>query len=1230
MTSQTLAEQSIRSLFQTRRPIDRPIEKVIDYYVTDDARLRAEIEEYEVTENVERNFQRFLDVFGAGVRGGQVAETGIWVSGFYGSGKSSFTKYLGFALDPDRNVGDRRFLDLLSERLNSPNVRAELRTLSTREPVAVVMLDLGSEQLASSASATVSNVLYWKVLQLAGYSREEKLASLELRLEQDDKLEAFRREYARQFPGSSWDEVHDDPLRGVARADQLVSRFYPADYPEPGVFRSLRFSLAIDVREQARQMIELIRRRTGRTNILFLVDEAGQYVAPRGELILNLDGLARNLKEIGHGRVWLVGTGQQTLSEIVQRAAYNSDELNKLRDRFPVSIELDARDIREITWRRLLSKSAEGEATLRDLFRTHGQSLVSNTRLSGSGLFKSEPDEASFAKLYPFLPQHFDVLLELIRTLARSTGGIGLRSAIRVIQDLLVDASHTLPAGTSLLANAAVGQIATADLFYDTLRADIAKSFPYVVAAVDRAQRVFVGNRLIVRIAKAVAALQPIDSFPRTAENVSALLYSDLGAPPNLDTVRDCLRQLVEAREVGLVDDPQSGGFAYLSEGVKPLRDKRNSDVPSTTELNLLKAELLKSLFDPLPQVTLLGTKTIRAGVRIGSRSPLAGDDEEVQIRLEFTDTASWDARRMELLGASVAQPEWRTNVAWVVQNEDSVDDLLVEILRSRHIGKQTSETEADRDISQFLRSERRLEETNSDRAAKEYRRLLSHGVMIFRGKPTPAAEAGATVDASARKVLQEAAADIYASYRLAPIRAQADLAARFLQVERLDRMPPDSDPLKFVTVTGGRAGVNANHDALAEVRRVLGEKLNAAGTGRIQGNALLELFATAPYGWSKDTTRYVFAGLLLAGEIEFHTATGIIKTSGPGAIEALRSTQGFGRVGVSLREARISREALDRAATRLEALFGVQVMPLEDHISRAVREHVPARMEELAPISGQLRLLGLPGDQRATGLYQTCADLLRDDGGSAVAVLGAPECTIPEDLNWARLVARALASGAEQVVRAARTALSESDELTSLFPNVEALLSVEERAELDEILGSDHFFERLADLRSLTGRAEERAAHAYRTRFELYTAELESAKRRIEAHEGWPRLEPDDQQDLAGRLVAAAPPSPRDHKEIADLQTLLVRRGMMPALEQEIVREIARRQPITPVIADDGTSQEPRGEREHKLEDVIDIVELVPGMVISTDSELEGWLARLRGQLGSRLPVRIEVGRQG
>src|SRR5437868_3058681 len=95
----------IRSLFSTQRQIDRRIEKVIDYSATEHERLVSEIQEYEVTANVENAFRKLLENYENAVAGGRVSEIGVWVSGFYGSGKSSFTKYLGLALGGYR-VGD--------------------------------------------------------------------------------------------------------------------------------------------------------------------------------------------------------------------------------------------------------------------------------------------------------------------------------------------------------------------------------------------------------------------------------------------------------------------------------------------------------------------------------------------------------------------------------------------------------------------------------------------------------------------------------------------------------------------------------------------------------------------------------------------------------------------------------------------------------------------------------------------------------------------------------------------------------------------------------------------------------------------------------------------------------------------------------------------------------------------------------------------------------------------
>lgn len=104
-------------------------------------------------------------------------------------------------------------------------------------------------------------------------------------------------------------------------------------------------------------MLDIVRQKSGRAHILFIVDEVGQYIASRDNLILNLDGLAKNLKRLGEGKVWIIATAQQTLTEDNPRAALNSDKLYKLKDRFPIQIDLESSDIKEICYRRLLRKS---------------------------------------------------------------------------------------------------------------------------------------------------------------------------------------------------------------------------------------------------------------------------------------------------------------------------------------------------------------------------------------------------------------------------------------------------------------------------------------------------------------------------------------------------------------------------------------------------------------------------------------------------------------------------------------------------------------------------------------------------------------------------------------------------------------------------------------------------------------------------------------------------------
>ena len=165
-----------------------------------------------------------------------------------------------------------------------------------------------------------------------------------------------------------------------------------------------------------------------------------------------------------------------------------------------------------------LTKSAAGEEELGNLFDSSGPSLRTATQLKDGGVYETELNKKTFVDLYPFLPAHFEILLQLLGRLARKTGGLGLRSAIKVLQDVLVEhGGHD--GGHDALADRPVGALAATRgnlLFYDSLRRDIQSSYGYIVDGVERVAQRFPSEHHDV--ATSIAILQILE-LPVTAHN---------------------------------------------------------------------------------------------------------------------------------------------------------------------------------------------------------------------------------------------------------------------------------------------------------------------------------------------------------------------------------------------------------------------------------------------------------------------------------------------------------------------------------------------------------------------------------------------------------------------------------------------------------------------------------------------------------------------------------------
>jgi Chromosome segregation ATPases len=726
-----------------------------------------------------------------------------------------------------------------------------------------------------------------------------------------------------------------------------------------------------------------------------------------------------------------------------------------LTDRFPIQIDLESSDIKEICYRRLLGKSPAGQRELEKLFEKFGQALRHNTKLQDARYYDSDFDKTTFVNLYPFLPAHFDILLHLLGALAKSTGGIGLRSAIKVIQDILVEG----PDDQEPVANRPVGWLATTVTLYDALEKDIRRAFPSIYKAVGKVKIRFPDSQIHQNVAKTVAVLQMLNNMPVTAQNVANLMHSGIDSSSQRDKVDAAITELINDAIVPFGE--KDGNLCFFSEKLNDIDQERAQITLRSIETRRIHNEALRDVFTPLPSTRLHGSLAVTTGLKamMGSMvSPLAGERETIQTVVEFVALQDYDTARARLIEES-RQHSSQSTIYLLGRTSSGVDDKVAEIYRCREI-HQRYRNDPDAEVKEYCAAQ-------TDRATKLtgelkhlLKRSLSQGSFIFRGQSTAVDSIDPDLTNATKKHLGDIAEQVFDRYGEAPVRAETALAEKFLRTGNLKAISSSVDPLGLVQVSGGTPHIKTDHKAMVSLR----DYIDRFGT--VEGKRMLDHFADAPFGWSQDTLRYLVASMLVAGEIKIKVSGREVTVNGQQAIDALRTNNSFKVVGVSLRDERPSNEVLVRAATRLTALVGDMVIPLEDEISKTATKQFSKFQYQFGPVAERLATLGLPGGDLVSSLNQELADVLSTDASDAPQRLGSEESSIYDGLKWATDVDRALKNGLEQTVRELQQHRRDIEALPDTgVPGKLRQDLADELAQVGERLARNDFYVHLADL---------------------------------------------------------------------------------------------------------------------------------------------------------------------
>ena len=1101
----------IKQLFDAGKDIYRSIEKVITYGVSQQARLKAEIGEYVVTDSIEDQFHKLLSKMDAAMQAGGENEVGVWVSGFYGSGKSSFTKYLGLAFDDSVVIDGVPFQQHLKDRLKTAQTKALLTAVAKRYPAAVLMLDLASEQVAGATMEEVSTVLYYKVLQWAGYSHNLKVAALERRLKKEGRYPEFLSLFAEETGGLAWSEYRDDVLVVESLIPAIAHKLYPQLFKTETAFNTEATEVIRFENDRVQEMLDIAREASGKDYIIFIIDEVGQYVSSRPNLILNLDGLAKNLKGQGNGKVWIIGTAQQTLTEDDPRASLNSPQLFKLKDRFPIQIDLAANDIKEICYTRLLGKSAEAAKLLSDQFDAHGQALRHHTKLEDARAYGADFDRSTFVNLYPFLPAHFDILLHLLGALAKSTGGIGLRSAIKVIQDILVEGGD----GKSPVADQPVGWLATTVTLYDALEKDIQRAFANIHKSVGQVTRIrFSHSVLHQQVAKTVAVLQILGNLPVTRRNVISLMHDSVSGPSREAEVNAVIEELITDPIVPFGE--QEGYLCFFSDKLNTIEQERSQIALKSVELKRIINSALSNIYSPLPSTSLQGSLAVATGLKAqsagGMQTSLAGERNPVQTVVEWVEPQDYDAARNRLEDES--RHKTSLYVIYLLgRTATGVDELTAEIFRCREIANKYR-NDPDQEIKDYCNGQ-------SDRAIRlsaELERLLARSLMqgsfIFRGHALALDNLGQTVLEAAREHLGKVAGQVFSRYGEAPVRVATDIAEKFLRASSLAAITSAIDPLGLVQLKNNKPSLRMDLPAIISIRDFLRSGMS------VDGRRLSDYFSEAPFGWSPDTVRYLIAAMLMAGEVKLRLGAKDITINGQMAIDALKTNNAFKNVGVALRDDRPSMEMLAKASERLTELMGDTVVPLEDELSKAALKFFQKNQYHYATLPDKLRRLGLPGPERVDALATAMGDVLATDASTAPQALGSDDSWLYETLKWAAQIKLGLDKGLEATL----------SEINNLRQVVESLPQIgipgDLKGELADVFTQvgdwqqqPEFIRFAADFNSALTQLKTRIQHAATAMQDAQSQRLKEAEADLRLVPEWTELTGQEQYELLGSL---------------------------------------------------------------------------------------------------------------
>ena len=930
----------IQSMFQ--KDINRDINGVVKVAQDDEKSLHQELSEYIITKELRRHFRTFFDNYTKAIDQ-PTDKMGVWISGFFGSGKSHFLKMLSYLLS-NKEVQGVPAIDYFKDKFDDPMMYAQaVKCVSI--PTESILFNIDIEGPINKDKTAVLRTFAKMFYNHCGfYGDDLKIAKLERFIDRQGKTEEFRQKFE-EVNGGPWVETRDsfaffeddvvEVLQSVLGMSEQAARnwFNGEETNELSIAQ-----LVSDIKEYVDSKGDKFR-------LLFMVDEVGQYIGDDGDLMINLQSLVEELGAKCMGKVWVMVTSQEAIDSVVKIAG---DDFSKIQGRFNTRLSLSSSSVDEVIKKRVLAKTEEANQLLHMVYDKEQAVLKNLFVFNGSVLdIKGFADGGEFAATFPFVPYQFIIIQKVLAEIRKHgnsgkhlSGGersmlSGFQEAAQKVQEK--DENALLPFY----------------LFYDTVHTFLESAIRRVI---DRCQNAADNHDGIepqdVAVLKLLYLVRYIDDIKANIDNIATLMVDDIRTDKIAlrASVTASLERLQSQNYVSRNGDT----YAFLTDEEQDVAvDIKNTVVDS----NQITQSIAQTVFGDI-----YPAKKFKHG-----RYDFSYDqyiDETLNgsasggIRLRVITVASdhyKDSDQQLIMESQV------NNEAIVVLSGDTpYYDELEQAMKIRKYVKQKNVSQLPETIQDIIRKRQQQARHLEDRAKGYLEKAIVDAKVVVHGE-VMAIKAGSAKD-KLDAALSGLVESVYSKLNMVNhfVESDADILA-------ILNGSADAD----LSLVG--SGTN-NEDALNEISQWL--ELKSVGPTISMGD-VQRRYQAIPYGWKEIDIAALIARLIAQQKISIKYGGAVVAKDDRRLVDYLRKKSEVDKAVVARRIAP-SEDLMRKSISFLRDYLGAMDIPSdEDGLVRFVLNTFETKLAHYQGLLDQYAQNRYPEKEQVTAARDLAQDIL-------------------------------------------------------------------------------------------------------------------------------------------------------------------------------------------------------------------------------------------------------------